>query len=85
MKMHKGWDQRSLQTLECNGRRRVGVDHALSPSNDDDDPVNRPRTIPQTEDRKHGLSTWLQAYGLHDLAVLRCPELIVAGELAGGY
>ena len=48
------------------------------------DPANHPQMIPRTEYRKHGLSTWLQAYGLHDPAALRRPELIVAGELEGG-
>ena len=61
-----------------------GVDHTWSPSNIDDDPTNRSRTIPRTEDRKHDLSTWLQAYDLHDPAALRRPELIIAGELEGG-
>ena len=69
---------------ECRGSRQVSVDRTWSPSNIDDDPANHPQTIPRNEDRKHDLSTWLQAYGLHDPAALRRPELIVAGELEGG-
>jgi hypothetical protein len=48
------------------------------------DPADHPQMIPQTEDRKHDLSTWLQAYGLHDPAALYRPELIITGELEGG-
>ena len=39
---------------------------------------------PSKEGRKPDLSTWLQAYDLHDLAVLRRLKLIVAEELQGG-
>ena len=65
-------------------RRRVRVDRAQSPSNVDDGPANCPRTIPRTEDRNNGLSTWFQVYDLHDPAALRLLELIVAEELEGG-
>ena len=69
---------------ECSESRRVGVDHTWSPSNVDGNPENRTRTIPRTEDRKHDLSIWLQAYDLYDPAAFHHPELIVIGELEGG-
>ena len=69
-----GWDHDLYRHRVAAEEERVSVDCTWSPS-------NRPRTIPQTEDQKHDLSTWLQASSLHDPAALRRPELIVAGEL----
>ena len=81
---YRVWINDHYRLWECNGSRKVGVYRTWSPLNVDDDPTKCPRTIPRMEDRKHGLSTWLQAYGIHDPAALRRPELVIAGELEGG-
>jgi hypothetical protein len=43
-----------------------------------------PRTIPPTKTESMASLLGSQSFSLHDLAALRRPELIAAGELEGG-
>ena len=79
-----GWDHDRYHHRVVTEEERASVDCTWVPRTIDERSLVPPTNSPRIEDRKHDLSTWLQACNLHDPATLRHPELIVAGELEVG-